>query len=55
LEGNGPWHGWLVQPWLAGRAPDVANNVLFAGYPFNAETGLYLARNRMYHPTPAFR
>ncbi len=30
---------------------DVANTVLFAGYKFDPETGLYLARNRLHDPT----
>ena len=30
---------------------DVANDVLFAGYRFDGETGLYAVRNRTYHPT----
>jgi RHS repeat-associated protein len=30
---------------------DVANDILFAGYRFDAETGLYHVRNRQYHPT----
>jgi len=30
---------------------DVANDVLFAGYRFDSETGLYDVRNRQYHPT----
>jgi len=34
-----------------GTASDVANTVLFAGYRFDAETGLYHVRNRMYHAT----
>jgi RHS repeat-associated protein len=29
----------------------VKNEVLFAGYRFDAETGLYHVRNRQYHPT----
>ncbi|MFO8014090.1 MAG: RHS repeat-associated core domain-containing protein [Phycisphaerae bacterium] len=35
----------------ADGASDVANTVLFAGYRFDAETGLYHVRNRMYHAT----
>lgn len=35
----------------ANQVSDVANDVLFAGYRFDAETGLYSVRNRMYHPT----
>jgi RHS repeat-associated protein len=30
---------------------DVANDVLFAGYRFDAETGLYATDTRVYHPT----
>ncbi|MEA3367160.1 MAG: RHS repeat-associated core domain-containing protein, partial [Planctomycetota bacterium] len=30
---------------------DVANTVLFAGYRFDAETGLYHVRHRVYHAT----
>ena len=30
---------------------DVDNRVLYAGYHFDSETGLFHVRNRMYHPT----
>lgn len=30
---------------------DVDNRILYAGYHFDAETGLYLARNRIHHST----
>ena len=33
------------------NASAVANDVLFAGYRFDSETGLYHVRNRQYHPT----
>jgi len=32
-------------------ASDVANEILFCGYRFDAETSLYHVRHRMYHPT----
>lgn len=35
----------------ADQISDVANDILFAGYRFNSETGLYHVRNRQYHPT----
>jgi RHS repeat-associated protein len=35
----------------ADGASDVANEILFAGYSFDAETGLYHVRHRMYHAT----
>jgi len=35
----------------ADGASDVANTVLFAGYRYDPETGLYLVRRRVYHPT----
>jgi len=35
----------------ADGASDVANEILFAGYRFDAETGLYHVRHRMYHAT----
>ena len=34
---------------LVGELPQ--NEILYAGYRFDAETGLYHVRNRMYHPT----
>jgi RHS repeat-associated protein len=33
------------------NASAVANDILYAGYRFDAETGLYDVRNRAYHPT----
>jgi RHS repeat-associated protein len=35
----------------ADNASDVNNEVLYAGYRFDPETGLFHVRNRMYHPT----
>ena len=32
-------------------ASSKQNEILYAGYRFDAETGLYHVRNRMYHPT----
>ena len=36
-----------------GIASNYANEVLFAGYRFDTETGLYHVRHRVYHPTLA--
>jgi RHS repeat-associated protein len=35
----------------ADQISDVANDVLYAGYRFDAETGLYATDGRIYHPT----
>jgi RHS repeat-associated protein len=35
----------------ADGASDVSNEILYAGYRYDTETGLYHVRNRMYHPT----
>ena len=32
-------------------ASDVSNEILYAGYRYDTETGLYHVRHRMYHPT----
>jgi RHS repeat-associated protein len=38
--------------WAATQASTVYNNeILYAGYRLNSETGLYQVRNREYHPT----
>jgi RHS repeat-associated protein len=35
----------------ADGASDVSNEILYAGYRYDTETGLYHVRHRMYHPT----
>lgn len=40
--------GWADD---ADQISDVDNDVLFCGYRFDPETGLYQVRNRYYHPT----
>ena len=42
MDGN--WNG-------AGGSSGKENRILFAGYFFDEESGLYHVRNRMYHPT----
>ena len=39
---------WTPDP---GNASDVSSEVLYAGYRFDPETGLYHVRHRSYHPT----
>jgi RHS repeat-associated protein len=39
---------WTPDP---GNASDVSSEVLYAGYRFDPETGLYQVRHRSYHPT----
>ena len=42
---------WFMTPTFAARSEsDYDWNVLYGGYYYDAETGLYHVRNRMYHP-----
>ena len=48
---NADWTPQEVEGHDPGAASAVANDVLYAGYRYDAETGLYNVRNREYHPT----
>jgi RHS repeat-associated protein len=50
LNGEGDPDGAEYTPDADGLS-DVANVILFAGYRFDAATGLYQARHRYHHPT----
>ena len=42
---------WFMTPTFAARAESNHDwNILYGGYYYDAETGLYHVRNRMYHP-----
>jgi RHS repeat-associated protein len=53
LEGQVDRDGNPTVDWSgdADNASDVGNSVLYGGYRFDVETGLYQVRNRYYHPT----
>ncbi len=43
---------FLDAAWLPLAASAYDWDLLFGGYRYDAATGLYLVRNRVYHPTP---